>query len=1388
MKTIDILHKKFKIDGDNNTYFCVGVDSDNFQNVERVNYIKLKNNKLPKGWNHNGYRTMTNIEDIDLGGRCNGLDGAYRDIAVVPEENGFKMLDTVVPDTMDDDMRVAMRKLKKALNNDVAGFVCERLQLSRQDLAKALMIEQIEAVALAIYNIEVRKQGIIIGDQTGIGKGRQAAAIIRYAIKQGMIPVFLTEKVNLFSDLYRDCKALGIEKCEPFIINAAAKIVDFERPIDNNDAIEAWYSEECHKINSDGTLNDNEKTSQLAKLENRYETKLLDCYPTVYKSAAKEVQNDILKSNSLPSRYKYIVATYSQFNKYDIFNLPPKCQWLHDIVKHNETIFVMDEAHNAAGSGQTSQFFRSIVNDVSGIVFLSATYAKRPDNMAIFSIKTAMRETNMQPEEIACAISKGGVPLQELLSAKIVREGQMVRRERSSDGVQVDYITLNAEGAKNYGVDDTSATDGIKCDKVTSILRDIIDFQRQYIDDYCKSIEVKLKGKKDATAKNPSAFSRLFHIIDSLLFGIKVDSIVSRAIYQHQRGKAVVIAVSKTGESAILNAMQSQGATKGDRIRADYSTVLMGALNSLFTYTLPNPMGTGVTRSSFSIDDMEEVLGYGCRIAYNRLVNAIKNETFGVPISPIDVIVQKLEAVGIRVGECTKRSLTLEYLNDTYRNATISTKRKPNTTQLFADFQNNKLDVLIINSSGATGASAHAVPTSLVPAEEVRQRVMIVAQPELNVSTEVQKRGRINRTGQIYQPIYEYISSVVPAELRTLMMLKRKLKSLDANTTSSQRQNDKQLDCPDFENKYGNEIVADWCKQNSSIYETIDYPLGKDFEDLSDAAHKVSGRIAILSVVDQQRFYDEILELYDSKIEELKELDMYDLETTTMDYQAKLLKRLQIVNGFSGSFSSFAQPTYRDLYECKCDIRPYTTKHIDDILTDEHISAQKDLHSKLKARLDAEILSHGNIALDKARELGYSFNNTAELFDFAFSSTDPSLTDLLRIANSAKTAIDTIRKRQDKVDNIFTKYAAGKMFVNTSLNNDETYNVPLEMSAARFYLQNSPIAVSLGVKWSDKDKPNDSKIVVEMAVASSTKITKFNLVAQDQSSGYSRLKQLISFDSFLRNYDYQTNSHTYHGSWHDMTFGKYFKQIWNEQCKINSTGIQQRYIITGNILQAYIGEQVPDGAKTIFFTRQKDNGDMETVCGLLLPRGYDPLKRSNTKNNMMVAISDAWHLVSQAQQLRPFEIIGQVSLTTANHGGNIRNCFFINERGKSLSNNALSFAKEIKDLGIGTFEYRDNEGFGKGHYCIYIEHKDRRWELFKDYLEKNRYRISLSTDYINSVQKKNEYETFEDDCEWKRLHWDEENIPYSEPPIKNSNRKRKMRMYRYKLSLLTFTN
>src|SRR6187551_3767589 len=182
-------------------------------------------------------------------------------------------------------------------------------------------------------------------------------------------------------------------------------------------------------------------------------------------------------------------------------------------------------------------------------------------------------------------------------------------------------------------------------------------------------------------------------------------------------------------------------------------------------------------------------------------------------------------------------------------------RKRVNTNDAFREFNNNEIDVLLINQSGSTGASAHAIVTPKVSNEKVKQRVMIVLQAELDINTEVQKRGRINRTGQIMKPIYDYVNSAIPAEKRLMMMLQKKLKSLDANTTSNQKQSTKILDVPDFLNKYGDKLVKEYLLENPAINELLDDPLHmeRSSEDSSgggdgvieDAVHRVSGRVAV---------------------------------------------------------------------------------------------------------------------------------------------------------------------------------------------------------------------------------------------------------------------------------------------------------------------------------------------------------------------------------------------------------------------------------------------------------------------------------------------------------------------------------------------------------------
>lgn len=964
MKQIEILQKRFTFKGDARTeYFCVDCTTDINLNVQSICYVRIMpNGKLPNDWQYR-FRYTSDIEAV-IPSCQSTLNGPYE------PANKYPTLNTIIPDSMDLGMRKALTNLTSAIGGDVSGFVCAKLKMNSNELYDALKAEQIDGVALAIYNIEARHEGCIIGDQTGVGKGRQAAAVIRYAIKQGYLPIFVTQRANLFSDIYRDCKALGIAAAKPFILNSGASVVDFSQQRADYD----------------------EPTQEDGESDADYEKRLLkaqtNAYQVVYQSADTKT---LSKFVGLPKEYDYIMTTYSQFNSLTQSN---KGEWLAELNKNRKCIFILDEAHTASGAkSNTGKFFQRLLQESYGVLFLSATFAKRPENMALYATKTAIASTGLDAEELTYAIEHGGVPLQELLSNFLVENGQMVRRERDVSNICVRYITLDKQGSEMYGVPNSSAVDTDNSDTVTSIMRKMTRcqkeaFSRRYMKDMMEMFGSQLKrelfahlGLEDKVTDSEigdvflssfpvSPLESLFLVIESLLLAIKAKSIAELTLKHVREGKKVVICVSKTKESQIKRARNAKGepCANGDVIDGgfkdtlrDVQRTLLWAHASIETYDdrivrlLTGREGVELTEKGNLSDDPDErkpfifkakmpCRKYACQTAlslYEEVDADIANLSVNLPMSPIDYMTYLIEREGIKVGECTGRQTRLRYTSENVNSAVVESRHKSNVAATFARFQDNEIDVMIINQTGATGASCHAVPTAKVPIEEVKQRVMIIAQPELDINTEVQKRGRINRTGQLpnLPPVYEYISSAIPAEQRMMMMLKRKMKSLDANTSSNQKQNDAMLDYPDFQNKYGDLIVSNlWMPLHTEECEDMwlsapphplsfkeimasDSPACAGAPIVNGCANRVSGRIAILSCKRQEEFYNSVFADYSVITKKEKERGFYDIETSVLDINGRLVGERLINNG-NNTYSFFGGKLLAKKYEIDTNFVP----------------------------------------------------------------------------------------------------------------------------------------------------------------------------------------------------------------------------------------------------------------------------------------------------------------------------------------------------------------------------------------------------------------------------------------------------------------------------------
>lgn len=1168
MKLIEIQQHFFTIKNDENIYFCTYAETDANFNVKVVHYINVDNYTLPTNWQNAPSMELRGDDILNI--VVGNLGKIYTPVS---EHVNIQHLNT--PDSIAYETHEAMKKLKKAVGGDTTDFVCSRLKWSREQIKNNLFAEQIDAVALVIYNFEARNQSVIVGDQTGIGKGRVAASIIRYAIVQGLIPIFCTESANLFSDIYRDLYDINCAELVPFFINS------------NSDANITMLDDDDNNIVIYRPINDT------------------------------KIKKKIFKAQKMPKGYDYILCTYSQLknaykrdkkgkllegNDYD------KYQFLLSL--SDNAIFIFDESHNIAGSKAkqsvwydpssrveltgSNQFlcFNELCKKSANTLFLSATFAKQPQNMIVYANRTCIQESGLKDTELIDAISKGGEALQEIISANIVSEGQMIHREGDFSNVSVNYFTLDGSDASN-GIPDLSKEHCEMCDYITSIINEINDFEQKYVIPVVEELNNTSNNNVSKTSektgiKHTPLFSKLFNIVNQLLFAIKAEAVANHAISLLKEGKKVVIAVSSTMEAFLDQLVEED--SQDEEIPCDFALVLDNALQRTLTIT-ESGEGDFHEKKDITIDNLPPE----GQDMYFEIRDSIINAVSNVTISPLDLITQKIEdAVNPDTGEnfivteVTGRSKKIEFTNNECTKGYIRPRKKEKKNIAFSKFQNNQSDVLIINRSGSTGASAHATTknTNLKP-EQVKPRVMIIAQVELDINKEVQKRGRINRTGQIASlpPRYDYISSAIPAEQRLMMMLQKKLKSLDANTTSNQKQSKSVIDVPDFFNKYGDMLAYDYLIENPDINYRLNNVLNldeqgnpkqsknSDEEDIQkkDFLKKVSGYVQLLSCEEQKEFYDTILNRYLDLVADLKKKGEYDLEVEALDLDAALSGNLQLLQPSLSGSSCFSDAVYQGVYSCKVLQKPFPQSFIK--LEIQNITQGNDakeiakqLADEYRAYYDNEIKENVEDLQERCEEKKQGAKKS--IVEKGGNDTDVKLR-FEEIEKDFNDRITSVTNRFNLIKNRarFIEY----FYCGRACIVDSSYNTR---------------AICLGVKIGNKTKNKfaPSNVTINFAVASNTKELDFSLVERDLTA-LDAIKGLSPYQDGYNDYDTQ------------------YLENWTEFVKDSSADRENRVIIIGNLLRGY--KIAPERSKLISFT----TNDGKILKGILTPK----TDNSNTK-------------------------------------------------------------------------------------------------------------------------------------------------------------------------------
>jgi len=428
----------------------------------------------------------------------------------------------------------------------------------------------------------------------------------------------------------------------------------------------------------------------------------------------------------------------------------------------------------------------------------------------------------------------------------------------------------------------------------------------------------------------------------------------------HKTPQKPVIAMKNTGER-IFDELKLE---IGQEVQNDFSEYIKAIYNKMFVGTVKfrkidnnifesirtlSSSGTNFTLlvADYKVE-LDDFADGGQRIT--EIQSKLDNYKSELPFSVIDYLRDRIESVQrpsiyygfngaplygqasstyYRFAEGTSRDFMLKRDADGVLRFEKNDRMR-STTRIFRAFNNGSVDVMLINVVASTGGSAQSSPSEGL---DTRQRNMFVVQFELDVNIEVQKRGRVNRTGQLNSPVYTYIISQIPAEKRQYLMLRRKLRKLDANTSADQTASKRSAEMTDNKgnviedifNHYGYDVFKNDFIELPEFSDYYQIFTNMGFRRKSGVQGKAEQNEINVSEFDafvrelelypadfQEKFFDEMNQKYIQKKAALIAEDDYQEELQTQNYKASLKERV-VVQLNSGS-TVFSLPLFYAYY------------------------------------------------------------------------------------------------------------------------------------------------------------------------------------------------------------------------------------------------------------------------------------------------------------------------------------------------------------------------------------------------------------------------------------------------------------------------------------------
>lgn len=759
---------------------------------------------------------------------------------------------SMVPKHLSKAFGVALSRLQERVG-DVDEFVADRLGIPTSDLASRFSAEQVDAIALGLSNQD-DGYGLIVGDGTGEGKGRILAAMALAAIKSGRKAVFLTEGPVLFKDFWRDVVDIGGQDAvKPFVVNDGVEI----------DELPAAPGDETKNI-------------------------------------------ELAEAGAWPGNKNVVLCTYSQLNRlrkeYSENGEHKRCRvrWLNKLSEGSDLI--LDEAHNASGDSNTNINVAKMSEAAENVLHSSATYVRHSKNFGIYE---SAFPANLAAYDIERAVDKLGAPMQEIVAAMLAEDGRFIRRENSLKDVSFELQLDERHVDRNREWSDFLAQFLSAYSLLTSeIKKDVSEMNAEFQAELKKS-GIKIEGRKQGLS-SMNFGSRLYQITRQFMLACTVDQAIDAAKAEMAKGHKPILVIDQTAEAQLLELMRSESG--GDQPRAPFfADILRTLIDRTVMVTdqrkdSENPERVHVSElvdedRAKSLQDMAEKL--------HELADGFPQ----IPFSPVDDIKYRMLIEGKQIGEITGRKFRVG-IGESGATEFV-TREDTDRLKTIAAFQDGSLDGVIISRAGASGISLHASAR----AKDQRKRTVIEVQVPDLVDKRIQAIGRAARRDQVTVPDFKTLSPNLPAYNRLAAMQNHKLRQMSASTTSN-RDSYALIDTVDILNPIGDEIVLRYLESNPALA----YRLGFDSSELDAArlsdghitlAAKVTGRLMMLPVAEQETVYQDLASEYSVHLKELEAQGLNPFKTREMPLKAQVVERVVFEGTSRANYqSAFDRPVY----------------------------------------------------------------------------------------------------------------------------------------------------------------------------------------------------------------------------------------------------------------------------------------------------------------------------------------------------------------------------------------------------------------------------------------------------------------------------------------------